>query len=159
MVEKMDRESGYELLEQIAGLELCNVETEYTDNSGGVMCIRFIIDKEDVATSAFGLIFALGVLSFHDARPRGMSGMDFQEKDEWHVADMLRCIRFEDGILRFHADYVRGRMVKTIVDIHKDGAVKIQTSGRARVAQRWIARLQGKRLLEIMDRQETGQAD
>ena len=155
----MDREIGYELLEQIVGLELRNVETEYTDNAGGAMCIRFVIDKEDVATSTFGLIFALGVLSFYDARPRGMSGMDFKEKDEWHAADMLRCIRFEDGILRFYADYIRGRMVKTRVDIHKDGAVKIQTIGRARVAQGWVARLQGKRLLEITDRQETGQAN
>ncbi|MDQ6963734.1 MAG: hypothetical protein Q9M13_02305 [Mariprofundales bacterium] len=155
----MDRGIGFELLEQIVGLELRNVETEYADHADGVMCIRFKIDEEDVATSAFGLIFALGVLSFHDARPRGMSEMDFKEKDEWHVADMLRCIRFEDGILRFYADYVRGRMVKTSVDVHKDGTVQIQTVGRARVAERWIACLQGKRLLEIMDRRETGQAD
>jgi len=155
----MDREIGYKLLEQVVGLELRNVETEYTDHSGGVMRIQFMIDGEDVATSAFGLIFAFGVLSFHDARPRGMSAMDFKEKDEWHVADMLWCIRFEDGILRFYADYVRGRMVKTSVDIHKDGSVKIQTVGRARVAEGWVARLQGKRLLEIMDHRKTGQAD
>ena len=132
---------------------------EYADVSGGMMRIRFSIDEEDVSTSAFGLIFALGVLSFHDARPRGMSEMDYEEKDDWHVADMLRCIRFEDGMLRFYADYVRGRMLKTRVDIYKDGKVELQTAGRARVAEGWIRRLKGKRLLEITDRQETGQAN
>lgn len=155
----MDREIGYELLEQVAGLELCNVKTEYTDHAGGVMRIGFEIDEEDVATSAFGLIFALGVMSFHDARPRNMSAMDFEEKDEWHVADMLRCLCFENGMLRFYADYVRGRMLKTDVDIHKDGSVKIQTVGRARVAEGWVARLQGKRVLNIVEHRETGQDD
>ncbi len=44
---------------------------------------------------ALGVIYALGVLSFHDARPRGNSGMDFAEKDDWTVADLLRGLRRE----------------------------------------------------------------
>lgn len=35
------------------------------------------IDPDDVETSAFGLIFTIAVLSFHDARPCGNSEMHF----------------------------------------------------------------------------------
>ena len=38
-------------------------------------------DENDVEWSAFGLIYALGVLSFSDARPRGMSGIEFEKKE------------------------------------------------------------------------------
>jgi hypothetical protein len=73
-----------------------------------------------IESCAWGLIFALGVLSFADARPRGISGIDFAEKDDWCVGDMLRHLRFERGRLHFHADYVRGRMMKTTIDIDKE---------------------------------------
>ncbi len=151
---QVDREAGYELLSQVAGLELYDLATEYTDRSGGIMRISFRIDEEDVETSAFGLIFALGVMSFHDARPRGVSEMHFVEKDEWHVGDMLRHLRYEYGMLRFYADYVRGRMMKTSIEIDQDSVVKLQTVGRARVAEGWVARLQGKQKLKLLPHAE-----
>jgi hypothetical protein len=96
---------------------------------------------------AFGFIYALGVLSFADARPRGISGMHFEEKDDWSVGDMLRRLRFERGELRFYADYVRGRCMKTTVVVRANGSFMLDTVNRGEAATRWIARLQGKKLL------------
>ena len=51
--------------------------------------------SSDVEHYAFGFIYAIGVLSFGNARPRGVSEMHFAEKDDWTVGDMLRHLRFE----------------------------------------------------------------
>src|SRR5580765_1604152 len=58
-------------------------------------------DEDDVEWAAFAVIFALVVLSFHDARPRGTSEKDFCEEDDWYVSDMLHCLRFVRGELHF----------------------------------------------------------
>lgn len=104
----------------------------------------------DVEHYAFGLIFALGVLSFADARPRGVSGIDYRDDDDWTVGDMLRRLRFERGELHFYADYVRGRCLKTTVVVRKDGAFLLDTVNRGESATRWIAKLQGKKILSVV---------
>ncbi len=104
----------------------------------------------DVEHYAFGLIFALGVLSFADARPRGVSGIEYREGDDWTLGDMLRRLRFEDGELRFYADYVRGRCLKTTVVVRKDGTFLLDTVNRGEAATRWIAKLQGKKILSVV---------
>jgi hypothetical protein len=45
-------------------------------------------------TCSMGLLFAFGVLSFHDARPRGVSEMHFKEDDQWSVGDLLRHLHY-----------------------------------------------------------------
>src|SRR5258705_11320364 len=62
-------------------------------------------EDDEVEWAAFGVIFALGGLSFHDARPRGISEKDFCEDDDWYVSDMPHSLRFARGELNFHADY------------------------------------------------------
>ena len=42
---------------------------------------RIGTEEEAVEWAAFGFIFALGVLSFHDARPRGVSAEEFRENE------------------------------------------------------------------------------
>ena len=101
----------------------------------------------DAEAYAFGFIYALGVLSFADARPRGVSGMQFEEKDDWSVGDMLRRLRFERGELHFYADYVRGRCMKTTIVVRADGTFMLDTVNRGEAATRWIAKLQGKKVL------------
>lgn len=105
----------------------------------------------DVEHYAFAVIYALGVLSFADARPRGVSDIDFQEKDDWTAADMLRHLRFERGELRFYADYVRGRCLKTTIVVRADGTFVLDTVNRGEAATRWIARLQGKKILSVVE--------
>lgn len=123
--------------------------TPTTDDDSHV-CIELRVgtegeeDEADVEFAAFGLIYVLGVLSFADASPRGNSTIDFAKGDEWTAADMLRHLRFERGALRFYADYVRGRMMKTEIVVRANGTVKLVTTNRGAAAKRWIERLQGK---------------
>lgn len=105
----------------------------------------------DAEHFAFGFIYALGVLSFADARPRGVSGMHFEENDDWSVGDMLRHLTFERGELHFYADYVRGRCMKTTVIVRGNGTFLLDTVNRGEAATRWIAKLQGKKMLRPVD--------
>lgn len=107
-------------------------------------------DDEDVEFAGMGLIYVLGLLSFADARPRGYSEADFISTDEWTAADMLRHFRFERGELAFSADYVRGRCMKTDARVREDGTFTLTTTNRGEAATRWVGRLQGKKLLEVV---------
>ena len=72
---------------------------------------------DDVAWGAFGFVFVLAVQSYGDARPRGVSEMHFEERDEFLPSDLLDHLRYERGELRFAADYLRGRCMKTDVTV------------------------------------------
>jgi len=101
--------------------------------------------SEDIAEwAAFGFLFTLAALSFHDARPRGTSGIDYQANDEFTVTDFFDCLSFKYGELHLEADYVRGRSMKTAVTVRKDGTVMLTTWGRGQSALRWLDALQGK---------------
>lgn len=149
----------YQLLADVTSLDLSIVESKRSDFNDTVH-MRMVMrdDPAILASCAFGLIYALGVLSFADARPRGVSGMDFEEDDQWYVGDLLGHLQFEDGHLRFYADYVRGRMMKTTVDIDSDGVIRLETVNRGESAARWVATLQGKKKLRVIDAPEDGPA-
>ncbi len=104
----------------------------------------------DVEHYAFAFLFTIGALSFEDARPRGSSGIDYAEKDRWTAGDMLRHLRFEREELRFYADYVRGRCMKTKLIVRADGTFLLETVNRGETATRWIAKLQGERTLSAV---------
>lgn len=106
------------------------------------------IPEDDVESFSFGIIFTLGVLSFHDGRPRGASGTWFEDDDEWTAADMLRGLEFARGRLHWHADYVRGRCIKTTVEIDREGKIVVETVNRGEAALRWIDKLKGKAYLQ-----------
>jgi hypothetical protein len=108
------------------------------------------VDDELIETCAHGFIFAIGVLSFHDGRPRGASSQWFEDTDQFTAADMLNHLHFENGKLRMYVDYLRGRCIKTTVEIGSDGAVRLETVNRGKAALKWITRLQGKKLLQTV---------
>jgi hypothetical protein len=64
---------------------------------------------------------------------------------------MLRHLRFERGELHFYADYVRGRCMKTTVIVRSDGTFMLDAVNRGEAATRWIAKLQGKKLLRAIN--------
>ena len=105
----------------------------------------------DVECFAFGLVYVLGLLSFHDGRPRGYSGRFFEDDDEWRADDMLRHLEFQGGRLYFDAVYVRGRCLKTTVEVSSDGAVTVETMNRGEAALRWIDKLKGKEYLRAAE--------
>lgn len=148
-----DRQAGLRLLEQavVTDFEILRSEV-FAGPDGGEFGLRielrFVRDDEDTFASddsgALGLLFAIGVLSFADARPRGTSDINYREQDEFGVGDFLNCLSHSvGGQLRFDADYVRGRRMKTRIVVSPDGALVIDTQGRGKSAEHWLARLQG----------------
>ena len=107
--------------------------------------ITIQIDEDDVETSAFGIMYSISLLSFLQGRPAGVSVVDYQEQDVWSTEDFHRHLSFRLGKLRFDADYVRGRLIKTVVEISKDGTLLIKTRNRADLATQWLEYLLGKR--------------
>jgi hypothetical protein len=59
---------------------------------------------EIVEWAAFGFLFTLATLSFHDARPRGLSERAFAPNDAFTVADCFDCLSFKDGALYLETD-------------------------------------------------------
>lgn len=142
----------HELIRSVACVDILVVKTEKRPTSAGDwhLVIEGRLGEEeddDVEFAGMGLLYAIGLLSFADARPRGASEMDFNATDDWASGDMLRHFRFERGELHFYADYVRGRCMKTDVVVRRDGTFRIETTNRGEAATRWIARLQGKKVL------------
>ena len=108
-------------------------------------------DASEIAEwAAFGFIFVLAVLSFSDARPRGFSGTDYSSSDQFSAHDLLECLSYRNGALCFHADYVRGRSMKTDITVHHNGTVSLSTWGRGKAALRWLDLLQGKKHLQAV---------
>lgn len=108
------------------------------------------VEDELLETTAFALIYTLGALSFHDGRPRGFSGVHFEEEDEWTSSDMLKCLAFRNGQISFYADYVRGRCMKTTIELAPDGTLTLETVNRGQAATRWVSRLQGEKMLRVV---------
>jgi hypothetical protein len=106
--------------------------------------------EEIVEWGAFGFLFALAALSFHDARPRGMSEMDFETEDTLTVADFLDALSFGRNGLSVQTDYLRGRSMKTEATVRPDGTVRLTTWGRGKSALHWLDRLQGKKHVQVV---------
>jgi hypothetical protein len=106
--------------------------------------LTFRVEEDLVATCALGLIFV------HDGRPRGVSGEWFEDDDQLTVADMLRHLTFEPGGLHLYLDYLRGRCLKTTIDVSSDGKVVLDTVNRGQAATRWVDRLKGKKPLQAV---------
>lgn len=77
-------------------------------------------------------MFVVGVLSFAEAKPRNASVLEYEEKDEFRLADFIERLRFVRGELRFDADYIRGRRVKTRAVVRSNGTVTLERSVAAR---------------------------
>jgi uncharacterized protein YaaR (DUF327 family) len=107
--------------------------------------IKIQIDEDEVETSAFGIMYSISLLSFLQGRPAGVSVIDYQEQDVWSLEDFFRHLSFRHGKLLFDADYVRGRLIKTVVEISKEGTILIKTRNRADLASQWVEYLLGKR--------------
>ena len=113
-------------------------------------------DEDEVAENAaewgaFGFMFVLGVLSFAGAKPRNMSELEYEEKDEFKLADFIERLRFFRGALCFDADYIRGRRIKTHIVVRSNGTVVLETIGRGKAALRWLDQLKGKKLMQLVD--------
>ena len=149
---------GYRLLEigAMVGYRLVESHLETSPDGRNLFArLELVFGSEEQDEPAelaewgsFGFIFVLAVLSFADARPRGLSDMDYIEEDEFSVADLFECLRFVGGEIHFSADYLRGRSLKTDIIVRPNGTVTLTTWGRGKTALRWLDRLKGKKHLE-----------
>ncbi|HEX2831057.1 MAG TPA: hypothetical protein VHP37_32280 [Burkholderiales bacterium] len=109
-------------------------------------------DRADIVEwGALGFMFVIAVLSFADARPRGVSELEYNAADDFNVSDLVGALKYRCGELHLDADYVRGRRMKTRVVIRADGTGVLETVGRGKAALRWIARLKGEKPLRAAD--------
>jgi hypothetical protein len=152
-----DRASGMNLLEQGTLIEFKVIEEEVipgTDEGEFGVRIRLHLgmeeDDNNVEWGGLGFMFVLVVLSFVDARPRGMSDAEYEEKDELTVVDFLTGLTYVNGRLRYNGDYTRGRRMKTSITISPDGSALLETVGRGKAAVRWLARLKGKKNMQLI---------
>lgn len=157
-----DRSAGYQLLETGTLVDFQIVKTHVQAGPDGenlYVYAELLLgteteedqDPEDIAEwGAFGFLFVLATLSFAEARPRGHSDIEYVEGDEFRVADFFECLRYVRGELRFCADYLRGRCLKTDIAIRPNGSVILTTRGRGESALRWLDKLKGKRLLRVV---------
>ncbi len=155
-----DKNAGLELLKTgtLVDFEVINTKTELSPDKENIhVQVDLVFKAEDpeepsdeVEWAAFGFIFVLAVLSFADARPRGISEVDYSAKDDLTVSDFLEGLSFGRKGLHFRADYIRGRSLKTDITVRSDGTVTITTWGRGEAALRWLDRLKGKKLMEVV---------
>jgi len=111
-------------------------------------------EPEDIVEwGAFGFMFVVALLSFADARPQESSVLEYREADELTVSDFLGCLSFRRGALEFHADYIRGRRMKTEIAVRSDGSVTLTTLGRGKAPLHWLDRIQGKKAMHVIDRE------
>jgi len=150
MVGSRVNSTAFELLARVAILPLRILSSEATEEPEfSAQRMRVKILRDDVEDGALALIFAVAVFSFHDARPRGTSDIDYVERDEWTLDDLCGHLRFWKGSLCLDTDYVRGRMMKTRVTVWPNGVVEVQTTNRHQMASRWIGTIKGKKHLRL----------
>lgn len=113
------------------------------------ICLQ-LEEADDIEWSAMGFLFALASLSFHDARPRGYSEKQFEADDVFLVDDFLPTVKLTKRGLEWYGDYVKGRRMKTRLQVMNDGHIMIETTERGEAATRWVARLQGKTTIQAV---------
>jgi hypothetical protein len=109
--------------------------------------IQVQTDPRLIDACAHGFLFALAAMSFNEARPRDGASEWVEPSDQFSAADLLEHLRFEQGKLRLQLDELRGRCLKTTIELTSDGRARIETLNRGKSALGWVARLQGKQLL------------
>lgn len=143
--------AAVELLARLSEVEVQVVRSDLTEEADfSAHRLECRIPPGDVRDGAIAVIYALSLMSFVEARPRGASERDFRGDDEWTLGDLLGGLVYDDGELRFDADYVRGRMMKTRVRVRPDGSVLVSTLHRHAAASRWVDSIQGRSHLRLV---------
>lgn len=80
-----------------------------------------------------------------------MSAIEYNGGDVYEVGDFLKSLQWNAGDVRFSADYVKGRCMKTQLLLRADGTGQLSTTGRGKSASHWLDRLHGKARLQRVD--------
>lgn len=139
----------YKLLEESVGIPIEIISNEFKEIASNTYHrIVFQIKEEEPDLWAFGVLFALSLMSFSFAAPRGISEMYFIPDEEWNLGYFVKGLEFENKCLCFSSDYVSGRLMKTDIVFESGGRVTLTTRNRGRGAERWVTHLQGKKHIQ-----------
>lgn len=114
--------------------------------------IVFQIREEEPDLCAMGVLYALSLMSFSYAAPRGYSDEYFIPDEQWSLGYFIQALEFRNRSLSFSADYVSGRMMKTDILFESGGRVVLSTRNRGRGAERWLTHLQGKKHIKAVEK-------
>jgi len=148
----MEQESiGHRFLAETIGIPIEIISNDYEeipaveDTVSTYQEIVFQIKEDDPDDWAIGVLFALSLMSFSFAAPRGISEMYFVPDEDWTIEYFLTGLRYRWRKICFTSDYVSGRLMKTNIDFESGGKVKMVTRNRGRGTERWLMYLQGKK--------------
>jgi hypothetical protein len=149
----MDEEKTfpYQLLEGTIGISIEITFNDFQETPGyegsvnTYQKIIFQLKEEDPDICAFGVLFALSLMSFTYAAPRGYSAEYFIPDEQWNLGYFIQGLEFRRKCLCFSSDYISGRLMKTDITFESGGKVTLSTINRGRGAERWLIHLQGKK--------------
>ena len=148
----MDEEKTfpYQLLEGTIGISIEITFNDFQETPGYEGSVNtyqkviFQLKEEDPDICAFGVLFALSLMSFTYAAPRGYSAEYFIPDEQWNLGYFIQGLEFKRKCLCFSSDYISGRLMKTDITFESGGKVTLSTINRGRGAERWLIHLQGK---------------
>ena len=141
----------YQLLEETIGISIEITFNDFQETpvyEGSVNTYQkviFQLKEEDPDICAFGVLFALSLMSFTYAAPRGYSAEYFIPDEQWNLGYFIQGLEFKRKCLCFSSDYISGRLMKTDITFESGGKVTLSTINRGRGAERWLIHLQGKK--------------
>ncbi len=146
-----EKEYVTQLLSETIGIPIKIISNDYEEfpsmdeikNSYHEIVFQIEEDEPDIWT--IGVLYALSLMSFSYAAPRGLSEIHFQPDEEWNLVYFLKGLEYRHKYLYFSADYVSGRHMKTNIKFDSGGKVTLETRNRGRGADRWVLHLQGKK--------------
>jgi hypothetical protein len=148
----IDKALPYQLLDATIGTSIEIISNDfkempsgYNDGPNTYQQIVFQIKEEEPDLCAIGVLYALSLMSFSYAAPRGYSAEYFVPDEDWNLEYFVQGLEFRRRQLHFSADYVSGRLMKTDITFESGGKVTISTRNRGRGAERWLFHLQGKK--------------
>ena len=109
-----NKAAGFKLLNETIGIPIEIISNDFEEFSGNThhkIVFQIIEDEPDIF--AFGVLFALSLMSFTFAAPRGYSENLFVPDEDWNLDYFLQGLEFRNKKLYFTSDYVSGRLMKT----------------------------------------------
>ena len=141
----------YQLLEGTIGIPIEIISNDFQETPGYEGSVNtyqkviFQLKEEDPDICAFGVLFALSLMSFTYAAPRGYSAEYFIPDEQWNLGYFIQGLEFKRKCLCFSSDYISGRLMKTDITFESGGKVTLSTINRGRGAERRLIHLQGKK--------------
>jgi len=146
----IDESLSQKLLEGTIGLGIEVLSNDYheipaiNNSVNTYQKIHFQINEEEPDIWAIGVLYALSLISFSFASPRGLSEREFIPDEQWKLSYFVSGLEFKRGMICFFSDYVSGRLMKTDIDFERGGKVTLSTRNRGRGAETWLSLLKGE---------------